>query len=75
MNKFTKTVKSVVTGAAFAAFAMASTSASAEISIGDGVMESTSWATVQAFCGNSFINCTDIRYDNYRSVYVVTYTA
>ena len=74
MNKFTNAIKSVVTGAAFAAVAMVSTSANAEIIVGEQVMKFASEAVANAFCANSVINCTSTIYDHHQSLYVVTYT-
>ena len=72
MNKFTQTIKSTIAGTVFAAFAMVSTSASADISIGDGYVTVNTWSQVQAFCANSFITCTDVKY--YRGGYMITYS-
>ena len=59
MNKLTKTVKSVIAGAAFAAAAMAATSANAsDIILDEHWAYMNSWDKVLAFCSN--VTCTSI---------------
>ena len=72
MKTFTKTIKSLVTGAAFVATAMVATSANASITIGEDYVQFVNYSQVQTFCGHAVINCTDVVFRN--GVYTVWFS-